>query len=84
MSNRYKLDPEEKRNAYKEAGLSDGARANELCNDLNKVLGRYGLRLFTLIADDTFNPKGDYDILAIIQTMPYFEDLPHLDSSVTG
>ena len=82
--NQYLPLPKEKRNAYKEAGLSDGTRANELCNDLNKVLGRYGLRLFALIADDNYNHAGDADIVAIIQTIPYLNDLPHLDSSVTG
>ena len=80
----YRPMPKDKRNAFKEAGLSDGARANELCNDLNKVLGKYGLRLFTLMADETFNPLGDYDIVAIIQTKSYSEEIPHLDASVTG
>lgn len=76
--------PKEKRNAYKEAGLSDGIRANELCNDLNTVLGRYGLRLFALIADSNYNSAGDADIVAVIQTIPYLNELPHLDSSITG
>lgn len=74
----------EPRNAYKEANLHKNGRAHNLCKELSSVLANYGLEMLGLIADDTHNPRGDYDIVVIINTVDYYNDLPKLPKSVTG